>query len=345
MRALMILNPNSTTQSSELLREILPPLFAIEQLKLFVRHTQFPGHAEEMVAGLTRDDYDLIILLGGDGTVSEAINGMLGSADTESPSPETLPKLAVIPTGSANVLVRALGFSADPVEAVHVLARLIEKDISRTICLGTWNDRWFGVNAGFGLDADVLAQVDRVREKGFSATPFRYLMVAARAFGRARNNPPKINVRAVSDDGEEFSLDEAPVLLASNTNPWTFLGSLPVGTNTENSFDGGLSLFGVTDISGLGGLIGVLHLFGADPKRVLNKFSTARTIDFDHASSVTLSCPTPHRFQADGESEGKLTEVKLRSVPDAVEVYAPRAARAPHERKLREILRDFIRVF
>ena len=104
----------------------------------------------------------------------------------------------------------------------------------------------------------------------------------------------------------------------------TFLGPLPVGTNTENSFDGGLSLFGVTDISGLGGLIGVLHLFGADPKRVLNKFSTARTIDFDHASSVTLSCPTPHRFQADGESEGKLTEVKLRSVPDAVEVYAPR---------------------
>lgn len=345
MRALMILNPNSTTQSSELLREILPPLFAIDQLKLFVRHTQYPGHAENMVAGLSRDDYDLIILLGGDGTVNEAINGMLGSASTESPSPETLPKLAVIPTGSANVLVRALGFSADPVEAVHVLARLIERDISRTICLGTWDDRWFGVNAGFGLDADVLAQVDRVREKGFAATPFRYLMVAVRAFARAQKNPPKINVRATSRDGEEFSLDEAPVLLASNTNPWTFLGPLPVGTNTENSFDEGLSLFGVTDISGFGGLIGVLHLFGADPNRMLNKVSSARTIDFDHASTVTLSCPRPHRFQADGESEGKLTEVTLKSVPDAIEFYAPRSARAPQERSLREILRDFIRVF
>src|SRR5699024_6347487 len=89
----MILNPNSTTQSSELLREILPALFAIEQLSLFVRFTHHPAHAEEMVSGLTREDYDLIILLGGDGTVSEAINGLLGSADTESPAPETLPKL------------------------------------------------------------------------------------------------------------------------------------------------------------------------------------------------------------------------------------------------------------
>ncbi|MFH0411655.1 diacylglycerol/lipid kinase family protein [Corynebacterium sp. L4756] len=341
----MILNPNSTTQSAELLREILPPLFAIERLRLFAQFTQYPGHAEEMVKGLTRADYDLIILLGGDGTVNEAVNGLLGSAETDNPAPDTLPKLAVIPTGSANVLVRALGFSADPVEAAHVLSRLINKDISRTISLGTWNDRWFGVNAGFGLDADVLAKVDRVREKGFAATPFRYLSIGSRAFLRARKSPPKINATATSFEGEEFSITEAPVLLASNTNPWTFLGPLPVGTNPENSFDDGLSLFGVTDLSGLGGLVGVLHLFGADPKRVLNKFTNARTIEFDHASSVKLSCPSPHRFQADGESEGKHTVVELRAVPDAVEIYAPRQARAPHERGIREIVRDFIRVF
>ena len=345
VRALMILNPKSTAQSSELLREILPALFAIEQLHLFVRFTQHPNHAEEMVSGLTRADYDLIIVLGGDGTVNEVINGLLGSANMPAPSPTSLPKLAVIPTGSANVLVRALGFSADPVEAVHVLARLIEKDISRTICLGTWNARWFGVNAGFGLDADVLAQVDRVREQGFAATPFRYVMVSARAVLRARKSPPKINVSAISRTGEEFLLEEVPVLLASNTNPWTFLGPLPVGTNPANSFDEGLSLFGVTDISGFGGLVGVLRLFGVENQQVFSRISTAQTINFDSASTVTLSCPTPHRFQADGESAGKLTQVVLRSVPDALEIYAPRSARDVHERSLWEIVRDFIRVF
>src|SRR5699024_6374339 len=336
---------NSTTQSSELLREILPALFAIERMSLFVRFTQHPKHAEEMVSGLTRTDFDLIIVLGGDGTVNEVINGLLGSAETENPHPATLPKLAVIPTGSANVLVRALGFSADPVEAVHVLARLIEKDISRTICLGTWNKRWFGVNAGFGLDADVLAQVDRVREQGFAATPFRYLMVSARAVLRARKNPPKINVSAISRTGEEFLLEEVPVLLDSNTNLWTFLGPLPVGTNPANSFDEGLSLFGVADISGCDGLVVVLRLFGVEHQQVFSRISTAHTINFDSASTVTLSCPTPHPCQADGDTAGKLTPGVLRCVPDVLEIYAPRSARDVHERSLWEIVRDFIRVF
>ena len=171
------------------------------------------------------------------------------------------------------------------------------------------------------------------------------MMVTARAVLRARKNPPKINVSATSRQGEEILLDEVPVLLASNTNPWTFLGPLPVGTNPANSFDEGLSLFGVTDISGFGGLIGVLRLFGVDNQKVLSRISSARIINFDSASTATLSCPTPHRFQADGESEGKLTKVVLRSVPDAVEIYAPRSARAVHERSLREMVRDFIRVF
>ena len=91
VRALMILNPKSTAQSSELLREILPAFFAIEQLHLFVRFTQHPNHAEEMVSGLTRADYDLIIVLGGDGTVNEVINGLLGSANMPAPSPTSLP--------------------------------------------------------------------------------------------------------------------------------------------------------------------------------------------------------------------------------------------------------------
>src|SRR5699024_8778961 len=159
----MILNPNSTTQSSELLREILPPLFAIEQLSLFVRFTHHPAHAEGMVSGLTREDYDLIILLGGDGTVSEAINGLLGSADTENPDRETLPKLDVIPTGSANVLLSALGFLYDSVVAVLALSCLIDNDILRTSRHCTWNDRWFGVDAVFGVYADVWSQVDLVR--------------------------------------------------------------------------------------------------------------------------------------------------------------------------------------
>lgn len=345
MRVLMISNPNSTTQSDELFRRIVPILRAVEGLKLLVKFTHFPGHAEHMVTGLTRKDFDVIISVGGDGTVNEIVNGLLGPAGAQPQTkPEQLPTLGIIPTGSANVFVRALGFPNTPVEATQVLARLLERDLRRTIALGTWNQRWFAVNAGFGLDADVLARVDRAREKGFAATPLRYLTVSVQAYLRARIKPPRINVRAIARDGDVLVVDEAPLIFTSNTNPWTFLGPLPVVTNPGNSFEGGLGLFGLSDLGGIHGLVGMLHLMGVDQRRWLNKVTQARTIHFDDAKEIELTCPEPDRFQADGESEGVFTRVQLTSVPDAIEVYAPRAASEPYKRSWREILRDLVRI-
>ncbi|WP_286953670.1 MULTISPECIES: diacylglycerol/lipid kinase family protein [Corynebacterium] len=345
MRVLMISNPNSTSQTEELFRRIVPPLRAVPGLELLVKFTHFAGHAEQMVRGLSRADFDVILAVGGDGTVNEIVNGLLGpAADAPGVEAERLPALGIIPTGSANVFVRALGFPNTPIEATHVLTRLLERDIRRTIALGTWNERWFVVNAGFGLDADVLAHVDRAREQGFAATPLRYLSVSVQAYLRARIKPPRINVKAIGRDGEVLVVNEAPLIFTSNTNPWTFLGPLPVVTNPGNSFDGGLGLFGLSDLGGIHGLVGMAHLMGVDQRRWLNKITQARTIHFDDAKEIELTCPQPDRFQADGESEGVFTSVHLTSVPNAIEVYAPRKASEPYKRSGREILRDLIRI-
>ena len=345
MRVLLISNPNSTSQNSALFREVLPVIRDVEGLQLLARFTHYPGHAEDIVRGMTREDFDVILVFGGDGTVNEIVNGLLGPADSaERPSPEEIPALAVIPTGSANVFVRALGFPNTPVEAAHVLARMLERNTRRTVSLGVWNDRWFAVNAGFGLDADVLARVDRAREMGFSATPLRYLAVAFQAYQRARIRPPRISVRARSSSGDTFSADDVPVMFTSNTNPWTFLGPLPVVTNPRNSFDQGLGLFGVSDLGGIDGLVGVLHLFGVDHRHWLNKVTDARTLHFEDAVEVDLVCPKPHRFQADGESEGTFTEGHLESEADALEVFAPTDPAPPIHRNVRRILRDLVRI-
>ena len=345
MRVLLISNPNSTSQNAALFRQVLPVIRDVEGLRLLTQFTHYPGHAEDMVRGMTREDFDVILVFGGDGTVNEIINGLLGPANAESrPAPQDIPALAVVPTGSANVFVRALGFPNTPVEAAHVLARMLERDIRREVFLGTWNDRWFAVNAGFGLDADVLARVDRAREKGFSATPLRYLAVAFQALQRARVHPPRISVRAVSRSGETFEAEDVPVMFTSNTNPWTFLGPLPVVTNPRNSFDQGLGLFGVSDLNGLDGLVGVLHLFGVDHRHWLNKVADARTLHFEDAAEVDLSCPKPHRFQADGESEGKFTDIHLESVPQALEVFAPIDPHPASQRSFRAVLRDLVRI-
>ena len=88
MRVLLISNPNSTSQNSALFREVLPVIRDVEGLQLLARFTHYPGHAQDMVRGMTREDFDVILVFGGDGTVNEVVNGLLGPADsTERPSP------------------------------------------------------------------------------------------------------------------------------------------------------------------------------------------------------------------------------------------------------------------
>ena len=94
----------------------------------------------------------------------------------------------------------------------------------------------------------------------------------------------------------------------------------------------------------LGGVVGLLHLFGADKRGWLNKLTKEKTVAFDDAMRVELVCRKPQRFQADGESEGRFDAVTLASVKDAIEVFAPQDRREVHQRTMKEVLRDFIRL-
>ncbi|WP_245803015.1 diacylglycerol/lipid kinase family protein [Corynebacterium phocae] len=318
---MLITNPNSTSQDSSVMRHVFPALDAVEGAEYFVRLTQYPGHAEEIVQDLTREDYDVVVAVGGDGTVSEVINGLLGSPD-DPRDPQEVPALGVVPTGSANVFARALGFSGFPEDAAVELAQTLRDNSRRTIRLGVWEtpsdgeQRWFGVNAGFGIDADVLAAVDKQRAKGHAATPARYLWITVKTWRDALRNPKRIKVQATNGK-KEISLSGMPLIFASNTNPWTFLGPVPVVTNPGNSFDKGLGLFGLKSLQGWSGLAGLFHLFGA------HMFSSDEVVTMDDVQELEMQVPDEARFQADGEVVGKCDLVKLSSVAGAIEVLAP----------------------
>ncbi|MBZ8176371.1 diacylglycerol kinase family lipid kinase [Corynebacterium sp. 3HC-13] len=347
MDVLLIANPNSTTQSDALFRQIIPRLREVPELHLCARFTHYPGHAEQMVRGLRRTDYELIIVVGGDGTLNEVINGLLGPVTDDNTSafhPSHIPALAVIPTGSANVFARALGFPADPVAAALDLAVLIEGDFRRTICLGTWNHRWFAVNAGFGIDADVIARIERARAKGFSASPLRYLAVSLRTWFDAQRCPPAISAWARDRQGGELELHQVPLCLASNTNPWTFLGPLPVVTNPRNSFDRGLSMFVLRDLRGIKGVLAMVHLIGIGHRRWLEELIRDHTIQFDDIVELELRCEGPQRFQADGEFEGEWDYIRLATVPDAIEVMAPQYIPESTSRSWRVWLKNTLRL-
>ena len=125
-RGLLIANPNATSTSSGV-RDVITRALRHE-MDLDVVTTTHRGHAEELAG--TATGFDLLITLGGDGTINEVVNGMLNSGRGD------LPMLATIPGGSANVMARALGFPNDAIEATGMILESLRTDASHHVGLG-----------------------------------------------------------------------------------------------------------------------------------------------------------------------------------------------------------------
>lgn len=128
------------------------------------RETETVGHATALSREAVAEGFGLICAIGGDGTVNEVLNGLAGSG---------VP-LAIIPTGTVNVLAMELGIPLDPPDAV----RLLEAGNITSIDLGLANDRYFGLMAGVGMDAAVVASPHPTMKKAFKEAAFAVQGVA-----------------------------------------------------------------------------------------------------------------------------------------------------------------------
>jgi YegS/Rv2252/BmrU family lipid kinase len=122
------------------------------------RHTTAPGDAAEFARQAVVESYELVCAVGGDGTVNETVNGLAGSG---------VP-LAIVPTGTVNILAMELGIPLDPPDAV----RVIEKGSLSWIDLGLAGERYFALMAGIGMDARVVASVNPILKKTLKEAAF-----------------------------------------------------------------------------------------------------------------------------------------------------------------------------
>ncbi|GGK45992.1 diacylglycerol/lipid kinase family protein [Nocardia camponoti] len=314
MRTLLIVNPNATS-TTPATRDLLA--HALEsRTQLTVAHTQHRGHAAELALWAANQEMDLIVVHGGDGTVNETINGFL-------PVPQVgdeqmwRPRLGIIPGGSANVFARALGISPDPVTATNQLIDLLARDADRRIGLGLADDRWFTFSAGVGLDADVCEAIDAARAKGHKATPLRYLATTIRQFFHARSNAPHVTVETPGHD----SVEDVHYTFVTNASPWTYLEDRPIRTNPGTTFESGLGVFAVRSMSVTRTLLLARQLL--DPNGNPKSDMLFRA---DDVGSVRIECDDEIGLQIDGDFIGKRKMVHFTSVPDALDVVAPKPA-------------------
>jgi diacylglycerol kinase family enzyme len=321
MRALVVVNPAATSTTVKM-RNVLVGALASE-LKVDVVETTHRGHGRELGAQAAAEGIDVVVSVGGDGTVNEVVNGLLETG----PSPH-LPMLAVVPGGSTNVFSRALGRSRDPVEATAEILASLRAGRTRLVSLGRasasgtedddgsgWSaPRWFVFAAGLGFDAEVIARVEAQRAEGRRSTGTLYVREATTAFllGRERRRP----AMTLHVPGEP-PVDDLFLCLVSNVSPWTYLGARPVNPSPEASFDTGLDAFAMGRMGPLRMLRTLRQTLAREPA------PGGRGVYRKHdLEELTVTAVRPQGWQVDGDHLGTATGLRVRHVPAALRVVA-----------------------
>jgi diacylglycerol kinase family enzyme len=306
MRALLVVNPRATN-TTERGRDVLIRALGSE-LKLDVVQTERRGHAVSLGRQAVADGMDVVVVLGGDGTVNEVAGGLLAHG----PRPD-LPLVAVVPGGSTNVFTRALGLPRDPVEATSVLLDGLHAGRERLIGVGRAGDRVFLFNAGVGLDAQTVRAIERRRRHGRGSPPASYVRAAAAEWLWATDRRrPALTLDRPGEDPVP-GLHLAFVTVAS---PWTYLGRLPVHTNPAADFGSGLFVLALRRLGPVAtGRTGFGMLRGRPRGRAV--------LRLEGLTACTVRADRPMAVQVDGDYLGERETVEFGWLPAALRVVPP----------------------
>jgi diacylglycerol kinase family enzyme len=277
------------------------------RLELDTRQTQYRGHAGELAAASAAQGYDLVVTFSGDGTVNEVVNGLMQV-------PEGRPALAPIPGGGGNVFARTLGLPADAGGAVQRILSAVAAGTRRKIGLGLAEDRYFTFSAGLGIDAEVIADMDRQRARGRRASAAAYLRTTVRRYYETDRRRPALTLRTPGDP----PVSGLFMGVVTNSSNWTYLGSHPVGL-AHADFNSGLDLFALRRMRTLTTLAALGQMMQTDKQELP---SGRDIVSAAALTELAFDAVRPTAFHIDGEYLGERESVAFRFVPDAVCVIA-----------------------
>jgi len=314
MKLLLVVNPSASSVTARTRIVIQKALSADHRLE--VAATSRRGHATRLAQSAANDGFDMVVVLGGDGTLNEAANGLAGSVTA----------LAALPGGSTNVFARTIGLPDDPVEATGALLDAIDAGSTKRIGLGNINDRYFLFNAGIGFDAAVVEQVERRGGllKRFAGHPLFVAATLNTWFRHYDHRRPgfKVTIDQKKDghQPEEKPSVDGMFTVCLNTDPYTYLGTRGISFAPQTTLDTPLAVVTFRSLSPtrLGPVFANALGFG--------RGQVADSGFIDHHTDVTQATITayhPVPWQVDGDYLGQAEEFHLRHEPDVLDLVIP----------------------
>ncbi len=253
-------------------------------------YTQGPGDGSALARKAVDLGVDIVIAAGGDGTINDIIQGLVGS--------ETA--LAVLPTGTVNVWAREMGIPLD----AHKAREILVNGQTRRVDVGWINGRYFLLMVGIGFDGQITQAVEHKPLKRLGVLGY---MLAALWFGPGYKGFP-----VVVNNNDVVVKTRALQIIIGNTQ--LYAGAFKF-TWQACLDDGLLDLCIVRKRSVLGRIV-VLSDF------ILRRNNRRRWVRYEQVKSIQIDTPTPIAYQIDGDSGGH-TPAILTVAQKALKVVVP----------------------
>ncbi|MGN6371981.1 MAG: diacylglycerol/lipid kinase family protein [Solirubrobacteraceae bacterium] len=303
-RMLIIVNPYATTVSDRLRNLVV---YALQgRYEVDAVDTEARGHATTLCREAAHEGYDVVVAFGGDGTVNEAANGLLGS-----PTP-----LTCLPGGSANVFCKMLGIPGELVDATEHLLGIADAWEPRRVDVGVVNGRCFTFSSGLGLDASVVRRVDSNPHLKARFGAWYFTAAAVGTFTRRYLvSPPHLIVEA---NGESHT---GVTAIVQNGAPFTYFKDRPIEVAQGPALDSG-TLAGCVlrrarplDMPSI-----AFRAFSKRARIVRHR----QVVSFPEVAELTVSSADNHPLplQVDGDYVGDVLEARYSLLPRALNVVA-----------------------
>ncbi len=303
MRVLLVVNAAAssvTPRRRVLVRKVLAADHDVE-----VAETAHRGHATELAAAAAASGAGCVVVLGGDGTLNEVADALVGTECA----------LAPLPGGSTNVFARTIGLPDDAVLAADAIGRALAAGSVERIGIGQVDGRAFVLHTGIGWDAALVAEVERHGRLKRYANHSLFVAAGVRTFlgGYDRHRP---HHRVVFDDGS--IVEDGYFTLVLNSDPYTFVGRRPFrvapGADLHHPFSV-VTLRSMSLRRFLPLLAGALRGDGLRSGRWVDVRDGVRSLRVERRSTMP--------YQVDGDHLGQADVLELVHRPDAVRLVVP----------------------
>ena len=293
MRICLVINPNSGKKRGLKIFKSIKPILDDKKIKYDVIETKYSGHAIKVATELIIENYDGLIIVGGDGTFHEVVNGFMARSDHKK-----IP-IGIIPGGSGNSFLYNLYQNS-----LSALKKILE---FKTRCVDvievkTEKDLFYSINlVGWGLITDVGKNAEKYRWLGTS----RYTLLSLIEIIKNKTRKAKLVMNKKKYDGA-FTF-----IIACNTK---YVGKGMYMAPKANVEDGLLDLVIVK------GNLSRTLLFKTLPKLFKGTHISDPNVSYHQVSSFSLKTKENDLLNIDGELKGE-TPIDVKIIYSAIEVF------------------------